>query len=118
MRLSEKIGALGSVRLMLQRRCLSLAGPIWTRDGAPSRTDRIVISRRERARGRISNVLREALGSRRADDRGADAGGAGRESERGPARVVGVAAEKIVAAELQPDPIRLGVPIRGRLPAT
>src|SRR5260370_40142204 len=83
MRLSEKIRALGSVLLMLQRRCLSLASPIWTRDGAPSRTDRIVISRRERARGRIADILRDALGSRRADDRGADAGGADAGSERG-----------------------------------
>src|SRR5260370_26648846 len=96
---------------------LSLPGPIWTREGAPSRADRIVISRQERARGRIADILRDALGSRRADNRGADAGGAERESERGRDRVVGIAAEKIVVESLQPIPIWLRVPIGGRLAA-
>src|SRR5258708_17722522 len=92
-------------------KCSSLAGPIGVRDGAPSRADRFVFIGRERACRCVADILCDALDSRRADDRGADAGGAECEPERRCDGGLGVAAEKIVAEFLQAIPIWLPVPI-------
>src|SRR5260370_40199232 len=96
----------------------SLAGPIGVRDGAPSRADRFVFIGRERACRCVADILRDTLDSRRADDRGADAGGAECEPERRCDGGLSVAAEKIVAELLQAVPIWLRVPIGWRLCAT